>query len=57
MANINLSYPDRAISVAGDVLNPEYFPRLVKATADFGMARSTPSSTISVTPGTVSFIE
>lgn len=33
---INASQPDRAISVPGDILDPEYFPRLVKATAEFG---------------------
>ena len=35
-SDINASQPDRAISVPGDVLDPEYFPRLVKATAEFG---------------------
>lgn len=35
-SDINASQPDRAISIPGDILDPEYFPRLVKATAEFG---------------------
>ena len=36
VSGINAFAPDRAISVPGDVLDPEYFPKLVKAAASFG---------------------
>jgi 3-oxoacyl-[acyl-carrier protein] reductase len=35
-STINATLPNRAISVPGDVLNHEYFPKLVEAAAHFG---------------------
>jgi 3-oxoacyl-[acyl-carrier protein] reductase len=35
-STINAALPNRAISVPGDVLNQEYFPKLVEAAAHFG---------------------
>src|SRR3954466_346573 len=33
---INDAHPNRAIAVPGDVTDPSYFPKLVKAAAEFG---------------------